>query len=104
MNFFETIKFIEASLIDKDITFDLWDMQYARYVFGAWYADYRINGHHVMFYYNGREKVFGIQASERHEDYPSRNWQDVYYGTFDKFLTDGIEGLKMFLAARETES
>ena len=104
MDFFEIIKLIEAKLADKGLSFELWDMQYAKYVFGSWYVDYRISGHHVMFIYDGRETVWAIRASEKYADYPPAEWQDVFYGPYDKFKAEGFDGLGLFLATNGGKS
>src|SRR4051812_19080963 len=86
MNILEMKSLIETNLSGIQLPAQLLDLRYSPHCFGNGVIAYRIKGYNLKFVYDGKEFLFSVLRTEKHERYPSDQWTSIYEGTFTAFL------------------
>ncbi len=89
MNFDKVISFFEKEiLVNKE--FQILDLHYMPYAFGAGYKVYRIKGMNIKIAYSGKEDSIEIFSSLNHQKYPNATWKSVFNGNYNEFIQKGF--------------
>jgi hypothetical protein len=93
MEFLEIVSDFESQ-ISEEFKYELLEMHFVPYSFGAGFVAYRINGRTVKIIFDGKDKLIESKISNWHEKYPPKSLDTFFIGSVNDFIDKGIMGVR----------